>query len=171
MHGVALEEFAGEHRAGLGELIMAEVGDRAWAQAKLGIKWAGLGLRSPSEHAAAAYTASLNDTQWLCSAVDSNFSSDDQGGHLQKAATWGSRKQGVLPDASPRPEDRQKTLSAMMDANMEKGIRERPDADGSLQTHLALCTLPPISLKSDARPVPHDPESDAQSSVRHRDPR
>ena len=142
LHGAALEEFAGELRAALGELIMAEVGDRAWAQAKLGIKRAGLGLRCPSEHAAAAFTASLNATQGLCVAVDSNFSTEDLGGHLQKASAWDSLRQSTLPDASPSPLDRQKTLSAMIDARREKDLRGRRDADGSFQAHLSLCMLP-----------------------------
>ena len=50
--------------------------DAQWEQAARGISFGGLGLRSTSTHAAAAYLASLGGSLDACAALDASFSPD-----------------------------------------------------------------------------------------------
>ena len=54
--------------------------DRSWQLAQLGIKQSGLGIRCVSQHAPAAYLASLSSASELCKSIDPEFDpSDEQG--------------------------------------------------------------------------------------------
>ena len=66
----ALESFDGDIRAAFENLTGLQPDDGAWARATLGMAHSGLGLRSASRHAPAAFVASRSSTQALCVEID-----------------------------------------------------------------------------------------------------
>ena len=109
-----------------------EVPNRAWCQAQLGLKFGGLGLRSVSFHAAAAFIASLSS---------SGYGSADYI-HLQQAVV-AFNSQVSVPNAvsvisvlaSPTPT--QKVLSGMIENQLFSTL---------LPTELVSCQWQPLIL-------------------------
>jgi len=119
LHNHALKEFDNEIRAALTTLADADVDQRAWQQAQLGIKRGGLGLRSTQERASSAFLASTSACVVMCRAIDACFDRGDTGNHLCLNDANTDLSARILPDAAigldgSRP--RQKELSRLVDA-------------------------------------------------------
>lgn len=165
LHQGALADFSGVLRAALAELSDASLDDRAWAQARLGLKRGGLGLRGPDEHAPAAYLASVASVTTLAKAIDTCFSELDPDGSLQLAQARAALQSRILPDAAVDLEAgtyRQKHLSRLVDAKSYEALRQHPHADRCFAAHLALqsahgagawLTAPPADADREVDPV------------------
>ena len=71
LHQVALSKFNAALRSTLTHIAGNKaLDDEAWAQAQLGIKKGGLGLRDPVAHAAAAYIASVRSVKDMCPKIN-----------------------------------------------------------------------------------------------------
>lgn len=73
-HELALNMFDGMVRRCFGDFSGIHPTDLQWAQATRGLRFGGLGLRSTSSHAAAAYIASVGSSLEACAAIDATFS-------------------------------------------------------------------------------------------------
>ena len=125
----------------LAAIAGSDIDDRGWHQAKLGIKTGGLGLRSPEEHAAAAFLSSTSQTAELCMAIDPNFDPLDAGNHLRLHETKNDFWRRIHPDATVSFPQKQKKLSELVDAGSKDTLNHRRDADVSYRAHLSLQSL------------------------------
>ena len=66
--------FDGMVRRCFGDFSGIHPTDLQWDQATRGLRFGGLGLRSTSSHAAAAYIASVGSSLEACAAIDATFS-------------------------------------------------------------------------------------------------
>ena len=73
LHNQQLMAFDVEVRKTFAKAVRVCPDDKAWKQATLGLKHAGLGLRSTARHAPAAYLASAASCHKLCAEVDPAF--------------------------------------------------------------------------------------------------
>ena len=123
-----LGSFDGKMREAFTSVSGKRFDDEAWSQAALGLKHAGLGLRSTARHAPAAYLASRLSTRELCAQVDPEFAweatAPDSGPRVAKEmlnAVLPPAQQVPLEDDAPR---RQQALSSALDA---AALQERLD--------------------------------------------
>ena len=143
LHRAALQEFSSDIHSALDQIVGAEVDDRGWGQAKLGIKAGGLGLRGIDEHASAAFVASLGSVKDFC--ITPSFDTLDSNRHLLLQEAKEDLYARVLPDAVLELDDvtyRQKRYSGLFDAKSRHDLTQHPNADASFQAHLALQGLP-----------------------------
>ncbi len=76
-HAGALADFGELIKGSLTQIVGCDVDDRGWSQAALPIRAGGLGLRSVSDHASAAYIASFKGAAGLAQRIDCAFDPDD----------------------------------------------------------------------------------------------
>ena len=76
-HLGALGDFGGLIRGALTQIAATEVDERGWTQAMLPMRAGGLGLRSVTDHAYAAYIASFRGASELAQRIDSAFDPED----------------------------------------------------------------------------------------------
>lgn len=108
------------------------------------MKKGGLGLRSISDHASAAFLSSVHSTQGLCTSIDKSFDTTDACGQLSLDAAIGLLGHSTLPDAHvdfSSNKVRQKDLSGLIDAKLQADLAARLDADTAFKTHLRLQTM------------------------------
>ena len=137
-------------------MLDADVDDRAWRQANLSIKRAGLGIRAAEDHAAAAFLASTKATSDLCVSIDPDFDVGDAQGHLHLDSTRNEFSDQILPDAVTEGHElghKQKHLSALVDAKLERSLKTSRQADAAYRAHLSLQTLHGAGAWLLARPV------------------
>eukprot|EP00973_Karenia_brevis_P092549 12412956-Karenia_brevis.AAC.1 len=115
LHEQALREFSLNIKGALSEILNDAVDDRAWAQAKLAIKRAGLGLRAAEDHAAAAFLSSAGSTADMCKSIDPSFDDADPDNHLHLRTVRQQFRSGILPDAvvDLQGSHKQKHMSAL----------------------------------------------------------
>jgi hypothetical protein len=165
-HAKALEEYSELIRESLGNIAGADVDDRGWAQASLPMRAGGLGLRSESDHAYAAYVASFRGAAGLAQEIDPNFDPEDAHNFcgLQDAT------QGLA--ARVRPEAavslgmagaKQKRLSGLIDASKVVGIKAAQSGDRPYLQHLALQTVHGAGAWLTALPTEEDLRLDPPS--------
>jgi len=133
-HQQQLEAFDKEVRLTFARAVGVCPDDKVWKQATLGLKQAGLGLRSTARHAPAAYLASAASCQKLCAEVDPGFqfTLEDNRSHAGRALeVLNSERlptQKLTVEAALRC--KQKTLSQALDtASFEKLLEQASVAE------------------------------------------
>ena len=108
-HLAELAAFSMSFRRTLEQICGDAVLNRSWQVAQLS-------LRDPAKHAAAAYLASLSQSQGLCRLINQNFDVLDFEGGLQPAVFKGMLQNSVLEAASVnlRGPVSQKVLSGLI---------------------------------------------------------
>jgi hypothetical protein len=126
-HAQALQEFNGDLRKALEDILGDEMSERNWMLAQLGIVHGGLGLRDASLHAPAAYVASVLGTRELCKSIDPRFDIEDTAGGLGLQAAQSQLRASVLPGASIgfTAKASQKSLSKLVDAAAKDSLLQR----------------------------------------------
>jgi hypothetical protein len=162
LHRSALREFSAELRKALEQILGDELPERCWDQAKLGIIQGGVGLRDVSEHAAAAYVASVIGSRDLCKAIDSDFDSEDSAGGLGLAAARNNIEASILPTAAVEHSTKvsQKRLSKLIDAAAKQALLDSNHGDTTFKARVSLCSLPSAGVWLTSPPA-EDRELDA----------
>ena len=132
-------------RHSLGRLIGDSLADEAWRIATIGVANGGLGARSASEHAPAAYVSSLAQSQDLSTLIWPAFDEFDLDGGLLRSEVESSLKSSFLPnaeiyDSSGSPS--QKSLSAKVEATVCHRLLNDPDQERHRVAHFGLNRLP-----------------------------
>ena len=164
LHKHALTSFRQSLRKSLEDAIGDTLPEKSWLLAQLGLAQGGLGLRDPTTHAAAAYRASLSQTQELCVALDRQFDTSDSEGGLHKSATEAAFKAMILesaPWAGGSQPTSQKSLSNLLDAAARQRLLEDNSFDAPFCAHMALCSVPGAATWLTAMPIQDGREIDA----------
>jgi hypothetical protein len=121
-HGTQLQHFDSLVRQTFAGFTGLHLNDNQWSQATRGFDQAGLGLRSASRHAPAAYLASCSATADLCTSVDPSFqwTGSAPGSHTGRAlgalnAALPADKQLVLDSLTSTALLKQSALSSLLD--------------------------------------------------------
>ena len=157
LHRGALAAYGQLLKQGLEHVAGAELEERSWHLAQLGLAKGGLGVRDPGRHAAGAYIASLAQTRDLCQRIDSAFDVTDAAGGLCLAdATAEVRNLALEAAALDRGNEpvKQKEISSLLDASFKQQILANNGSDPTFLTHLTLCSVPGAGTWLTAPPVP-----------------
>ena len=164
LHKQALVGFKHSLRKALEDAIGDTLPERSWLLAQLGLAQGGLGIRDPTTHAAAAYLASLSQTQELCVTLDRQYDVADRDGGLHKADTEADFKAMILESAAWTGSSQltsQKVWSNLLDAAARKRLLEDNSADALFGAHVALCSVPGAAAWLTAMPNQDGREIDA----------
>ena len=138
-----LAEFTEDLRAALEGILGEELPDRSWHLAKLGIEQGDLGFRDASQHAPAAYFASVLSSTELCQTIDSAFDSSDSSGCLNLSQVEAELRSKILHSADLNTTCKsQKQLSTLIDAASKEDLLQSNKGDVPFCAHVALCGLP-----------------------------
>ena len=148
------------------EVVGASMLERSFALASLGISQGGVGVRSSSAHAAAAYVASVWNARGLCQAIDRDFDPSDAVGGLVWAQTLGELSGSVLEPARgalavDAPAMSQKRLSQLIDAASKDRLVRECRTDVAFRAHVGLCSLPTAGAWLTAPPADDGRDFDA----------
>jgi len=141
----ALHEFSDTLKETLQHLVGESVGQREWAQATLGVKLGGVGIRDPTTHARAGFVASFLNFRSKCRELDPNFDELDSEG-------WAGALDAVVAYNLLVEEDdkvdiqggnkRQRQLSAGIDKASRNKLISSNSSDPFYRAHLNLVAEP-----------------------------
>jgi len=147
-HLAELSTFDSKVRETFAKTTGLLVNDKAWKQATLGFRNAGLGLRSTARHAAAAYLASAAGSRKLCSQVDPAFCFD-----LEDACAAPSRAAAALNAELP---DGQKLTTRDVLRSQQKKLSQALDSTSFEELLGASSLAERATLLSESQPGARD---------------
>ena len=149
------QEFDGLLKESVESLLGSPLSDSAWRQAQLCTSQGGLGLRSASLHADAAFLASVTGTWELCQAMDPQHAwegSDGTSGCATAARRYNARVDGSASvDVASAPSEEalvQSKLSGQLDASVFQGLLNNGSVEDKARLHA--CAAPHAGAWLDA---------------------
>ena len=141
--GPALHEFSDNLKETLQCLLGESLGEREWAQANLGIKQGGVGIRDPIAHAWAAFVASFLNCRSACKELDPTFDELDSEGWAGARAAVAAFNELVEEDDKVDTQGgnkSQRQLSSAIDKSARNKLVSSHTFDPFYRAHLNLVT-------------------------------
>ena len=173
---IGLRDADTDIRLALGRLVGSSLSDDDWRLASLGIASGGVGARSASEHAPAAYIASFAACRDLCCVIWPSFDPLDLDEGCRLGATESALGASIPAGTSVYAESHapsQRSLSAKLEARSVSSLLHDPALTRARRCHLAAVRAPGSGAWLTATPassVTHIPSPLFRTALRRRLP-